>query len=70
MEGYDTTMVLLTVNPSSAIEEVPLPSPPLDEGAFLTTQPIGMELAQVEKAIDRLKKSAREETQSLVDTVT
>ncbi|KAL6003756.1 hypothetical protein ACLOJK_004302 [Asimina triloba] len=49
--------------------EVPLPSPPLDEGAFLTTQPTGMELAQVEKAIDRLKKSAREETQSLVDIV-
>ncbi|KAL5977669.1 hypothetical protein ACLOJK_039197 [Asimina triloba] len=35
-----------SVNPSSAVEEEGLSSPPLDEGAFLTTQPTGMELAQ------------------------
>ncbi|KAL6009844.1 hypothetical protein ACLOJK_000275 [Asimina triloba] len=58
MEGYDTTMLVSagsssdSVNPSSAVEEEGLPSPPLDEGAFLTTQPTGMELAQFFDGMD------------------
>jgi hypothetical protein len=36
-----------SVNPSVVDEEEGLPSPPLDEGAFFTTQPTSMELSQV-----------------------
>ncbi|XP_058107415.1 probable mediator of RNA polymerase II transcription subunit 26b [Magnolia sinica] len=41
-----------SVNPSTVVEEEGLPSPPLDEGAFLATQTTGMELSQFFDGMD------------------